>query len=252
MKGRLKVAAAPIEQQSLWDKMVLEERKVEAEKRGMRVCDLEEETSLNLAIEESVTKKNLQQVEKGESKAAAISSTRDQKSDNVSEETVRLKTIHLEELSDNQADIDDEKLFDYELARSEESNSALNTRNTNSSASCDIQYGEIELELSPWQLYLPQDLSTRILDFLGDIDMCGYLSLLAKTNCFKPNESIYRSLCEFIYSAQSKKKKFIVENWKSWRNMLGECSHISVYAVSSNFLRTSLRMDYFFHTAIFA
>ena len=173
MKGRLKVAAAPIEQQSLWDKMVLEERKVEAEKRGMRVCDLEEETSLNLAIEESVTKKNLQQVEKGESKAAAISSTRDQKSDNVSEETVRLKTIHLEELSDNQADIDDEKLFDYELARSEESNSALNTRNTNSSASCDIQYGEIELELSPWQLYLPQDLSTRILDFLGDIDMCG-------------------------------------------------------------------------------
>lgn len=227
MKGRWKTVAAPVEQQSLWDKMVLEERKVEAEKRGMRVCDLEEETSLNLAIEASVIKKNLMEVGKGVSKTATSSSL-DQGSVDVvvcssSEEKMQLKMTHLLENADgNQADIDDEKLFDYEVVRSEVSNSTLDTRNTSNTASSDIPDGDIELELSPWQLYLPQDLSTRILDFLGDIDMCGYLSLLAKTNCFKPTESIYRSLCEFIYSAQSKKKKFNVENWKSWRNMLGE------------------------------
>jgi hypothetical protein len=88
---------------------------------------------------------------------------------------------------------------------------------------------EIEIiELSIWQLYLPQDVTNKILIFLSDPDMYGYLNFIAKTNPFKPNEVVYKSLCSIIYTAQSKKKSMVVENWKTWKNMLGELCCICI------------------------
>ena len=48
-----KVAEESTLQLSIWETMVSEERKLEAERRGIRVCDLEEETSLFQALEDS-------------------------------------------------------------------------------------------------------------------------------------------------------------------------------------------------------
>eukprot|EP00596_Hydrurales_sp_CCMP1899_P009106 CAMPEP_0119044944 /NCGR_PEP_ID=MMETSP1177-20130426/35901_1 /TAXON_ID=2985 /ORGANISM="Ochromonas sp, Strain CCMP1899" /LENGTH=171 /DNA_ID=CAMNT_0007015899 /DNA_START=12 /DNA_END=524 /DNA_ORIENTATION=+ len=45
---------------SIWETMVLEERKLEAERRGIRVCDLEEEIILSRALEESTERAKLE------------------------------------------------------------------------------------------------------------------------------------------------------------------------------------------------
>jgi hypothetical protein len=75
-------------------------------------------------------------------------------------------------------------------------------------------------ELCIWQTHLPPEITIKILQILLDPDMCGYLCCVAKTNPFKPPEAVYRSLCEKIYTNQTRRKQLVVENWVSWRNML--------------------------------
>ena len=73
-------------------------------------------------------------------------------------------------------------------------------------------------KIGKWFL-LPVELIDKILYFLADADMCGYLNVTSKTT-FVPSERVYHYLCEMIYLKQTKKKKLVVENWKSYKNVL--------------------------------
>ena len=228
---------------SIWETMVLEERKLEAERRGIRVCDLEEEASLFQALEESVPVAQRLQDDKSDKKSISSSSGAN-KSDQSSASSLRGKARNASRVfspphigivtdqnsgksapceNDDDGHFDDDELRLQILVAQSESDKIPGDVPSNSVSDSFVPLkSEIVQELSIWQLYLPQDLTNKILLFLGDVDMCGYLLQLAKTNCFKPNESIYQKLCEYVYTAQSKKKKLVVENWKSWRNMLGD------------------------------
>jgi hypothetical protein len=121
------------------------------------------------------------------------------------------------EEDDNQV-VDDE---DFNEIQNEILLNNINEKMKNIIINVDSNIEEMEIvELSLWQLYLPQDVTNKILIFLSDPDMYGYLNFIAKTNPFKPNEVVYKSLCSIIYTAQSKKKSLNVENWKTWKNML--------------------------------
>ena len=257
-----KVAEESTLQLSIWETMVSEERKLEAERRGIRVCDLEEETSLFQALEDSVPKN--QQPQQGKSNKTAISEKNSAalltaRVSHLEPSLIGVNTVDGNHGKTTTGDDDDERNFDDEelkqqilvaLSTSEKSAGEVKKK---SPAARDIP-AEVAIiqELSIWQLFLPQDLTDRILLFLGDVDMCGYLLQVAKTNCFKPNESIYKNLCEHIYTAQSKKKKLVVENWKSWRNMLGEVpslhsagsEHISSLQIYFDILRDTARLLY--------
>ena len=67
---------------------------------------------------------------------------------------------------------------------------------------------------------IPVEISDLILSFLGDIDMCGYLPMIAKESAIIPTETIYEQLCRRVYLRQSSKRLINVSNWGSWRNML--------------------------------
>ena len=218
-----------IAEESLWDQMVLEERRVEADKRGIRVCDIEEEASLTLALEESRLKKSEKNVtKKTESTGASLShlvttNIRDKRpatsmvvKDNV---TVASSSSNCQDDVDDSSNLEDNSYLDHfedlKISAQKPISKSSDDSTTDSNTPVILQ------ELSIWQLLLPQELGIKILGFLGDIDMCGYLLQVAKSNCFRPTESVYKALCEHIYTAQSRKKKLIVENWESWRNMLG-------------------------------
>jgi hypothetical protein len=233
MEGDLSTSAETVvSEQSLWDKMLLEERKIEAEKRGLRVCDIEEETSLTLALEESVIKKNRDRGAKPQLEDSNLSPQNEQikSASSVTDDTiVSIRSKRVLALSDSVVkDLDDRKItgdndddgqFQDEIIKCQ---IPLKTIPSQSTEFLSTVTDDTPLqELSIWQLSLPHDLGMKVLDFLQDIDMCGYLNQIAKTNCFRPTEAVYKTLCEYIYTAQSKKKKLIVENWKSWRNMLG-------------------------------
>ena len=70
-----------------------------------------------------------------------------------------------------------------------------------------------------WHL-LPIDITHKILNYIGDVDMIGYLYQLSKTPVFKPTEECCRRLCETIYLGQTSKGKIKLENWRSWKNMI--------------------------------
>jgi hypothetical protein len=215
MEGKGSDTKEMIAEKSLWDQMVLEERRLEADKRGIRVCDVEEEASLTLALEESRVKK---QLEKDGTDIAQ--SNRGSLPDFHLPNTNDKRTISQMGSNNCQDDADDNSYLDH-LSDLKLSAQKPIVGIADESV-IDDSDSVIRQELSIWQLFLPQDLSTKILGFLGDIDMCGYLPQIAKTNCFRPTEPIYKALCEHIYTAQSRKKKLIVENWASWRNMLGK------------------------------
>ena len=187
---------------SIWDKMVLEERKLEAEKRGVRVCDLEEEVSLSLAIEESSvlkqiseqenkTKKNgSQSTTNNSSNSHTSSSSRNSNSSSIYQGEIEgllspsdISTSGTDEKGGNEVEGDDDEkegdrmMFEDEDGRlSEEGLSLMSAPLTRiNTASASATETAEEQELSIWQLYLPQELSNKILTFLGDVDMCGYL-----------------------------------------------------------------------------
>lgn len=80
---------------------------------------------------------------------------------------------------------------------------------------------QLQITIKPgrWHL-LPWGLSDKILDYIVDPDMLGYLSQICKLAIFKPSEDCYRRICEITYLGQTSKGKLRIENWKSWRNMM--------------------------------
>jgi hypothetical protein len=67
---------------------------------------------------------------------------------------------------------------------------------------------------------LPLDITDKILNYIGDVDMFGYLYQLSKLSIFRPTEECFRRLCEIIYLGQTSKGKLKIENWKSWKSMI--------------------------------
>ena len=80
---------------------------------------------------------------------------------------------------------------------------------------------QLKIPIKPgrWHL-LPWGLSDKVLNYIGDPDMLGYLSQISKLSIFKPSEECYRDICETTYLGQTTKGKLRIENWKSWRNMM--------------------------------
>lgn len=67
---------------------------------------------------------------------------------------------------------------------------------------------------------LPHELVDKILMYLADVDMCGYI-LIASKSTFQPSEVIFKFLCELIYLKQTRKKQLNVSNWgNSWKSMI--------------------------------
>jgi hypothetical protein len=67
---------------------------------------------------------------------------------------------------------------------------------------------------------LPIEISNIILLFMGDIDMCGVLKLVAKNSPFQPTELVYLNLCERVYLSQSSKKQISLTHFKLYKEML--------------------------------
>jgi hypothetical protein len=205
---------------SLWEKMIIEERKTEAVRRGVRVCDLEEETQLSLALEESLTiRQNSERVARGQN-ASILNAN-----NSPSKRTVSFQKAAVTNGTDlgsgcKQDDGDESQESDYEYKAVEDVTSIGHPTFSATVASKEAVDILTTTPLSQWQTRLPHDVADRILVYLGDADMCGYLNMVAKTNCFYPSETVYKFLCELTYLTQSKKKLIVVENWKSWRNML--------------------------------
>jgi hypothetical protein len=66
---------------------------------------------------------------------------------------------------------------------------------------------------------LPQVVVDIVLVYLGDPDMCGYLSMISKT-VFQPSETVYRFLCQYIYPKQALKRFCDIRRWGTWKEML--------------------------------
>mmetsp|Transcript_10734 Transcript_10734/g.14795 ORF Transcript_10734/g.14795 Transcript_10734/m.14795 type:complete len:269 (-) Transcript_10734:48-854(-) len=82
-----------------------------------------------------------------------------------------------------------------------------------------VEAHETEDKVGSWHR-LPMEVVDKILFYLADVDMCGYL-LIASKSTFKPSEVVYKYLCELIYLKQTSRKKLDVQKWNnSWKNMI--------------------------------
>ncbi len=73
-------------------------------------------------------------------------------------------------------------------------------------------------ECGPW-IRLANELVDKILIYVGDADMCGYLRIASKT-VFQPSETVYKFLCEISYLRQVAKKQLLLSNWNTYYIML--------------------------------
>ena len=80
------------------------------------------------------------------------------------------------------------------------------------------QEQELEESSGPWHK-LPPEIVDKILIILGDIDMCGYLLSTSKST-FIPSETVFRYLCSITYPRQTARKQLVVNNWRTWKNMM--------------------------------
>lgn len=91
---------------------------------------------------------------------------------------------------------------------------------------------------SIWVNFLT-DVAEIVLEFLGEIDTCGYLNMICKNWNIIPNERTYKILCEHVYTSQTAKKKLNVMHFGgSWRKMLTTRPRLRTNGVY--WLRTSL------------
>lgn len=206
----------------IWEKMVLQERRQAAQKVGKRVSDLEEEASMLSAMQQSL--ENDKQNEHETERTSTIDNPRVSAAILVSSGDDRNRTVETGKVAANNCDpslADDNDHDDLDQPHEFENISSSYDYNQtashlNASTSTDES---IQEKPSIW-LKLPVELAQRILIILGDVDMLGYLNLVAKRNPFKPTEYVYRTLCHDIFPRQTIKKKLLVERWRSWRNML--------------------------------
>jgi hypothetical protein len=201
----------------IWEDMLINERKQLCAKTGTRVSDWEEENSLLQAIKESLESDNdslrVQQPHMSLSQPRSasykrISSADDtlfQKSDNQKEAEVEAE----EELQT------DMMVIEQNMPRLRLSDEKAVIDRLDEMSSAVITADEDE---SCW-MRLPYEIAQRILIILGDIDMCGYLLMVAKHHPFKPSEVVFRSICESTFPRQTLKKKIQIDRWKLWKNM---------------------------------
>lgn len=180
----------------LWQRMATEEMRREARARGIRLSELEEERAMQAAMQESTS------IVVNASITTGTTSS-----------TLGIINEHVSNKDEGPVEFDEEQPdCDHHLPHD---NDGINV-----AFSPATMLSSTNSELSIWQTHLPSEITVKILQLLLDPDMCGYLSCVAKTNPFKPNEAVYKAMCEKIYTNQTRKKQLVVENWVSWRNML--------------------------------
>lgn len=73
---------------------------------------------------------------------------------------------------------------------------------------------------SIWLRFLPE-LAEIVMEYLDEIDTCGYLGMVCRHWTMKATERTYRRLCHRVYLQQTQKKSLNVNQWGGlWRNML--------------------------------
>lgn len=173
---------------NFWEQMVTEERKRRAKVLGVRVCDLEDEETLQATMAASAADDAVVAMDDAN---ALIDETK--AGSELDEELYVEDVVEGSKISLPQA-----------------------------SATCEpvpvAPAKGKQPEGGPW-IRLPNELTDRILMYVGDPDMCGYL-LMASKSVFQPREHIYRYLCEAIYPRQTVKKTAHLEKWTSWKHML--------------------------------
>lgn len=187
-----------IEPNTIFESMIINERRALAHQLGVRVADLEDAFNLELAIGESrVTAETSASSIRGNASAEQSSS--------LAEKTLAPTA---QEREDMQEPDDEMKL-------------ASEDQPTSFSYDSITTLTQEEQERSRWWL-LPTELSDRILLFVGSVDMLGYLHMVAKTNGFKPSEAVYKRLAEIVYPSQfGANTRLQTSNWgDSWRNLL--------------------------------
>ncbi len=196
---------------SIWEKMVNEERKSKAAILGVRVCDLEEEEVLIQSIEANL---NLNPTE-------LVTS-------NATDHQISRNTLYPSVNSNEKPNKEDLAEHDdfHKLKESHASIIPKKSIKSSASASESAPASTISALIGPviddgsgpW-IHLMQELVDKILIYVGDIDMCGYLKQTCKT-VFQPTERVYRFLAEVIYLRQASRKQLVVSNWLSYGNML--------------------------------
>lgn len=174
---------------NFWEQMVTEERKRRAKVLGVRVCDLEDEETLQATMAASAADDAVVAMDDAN---ALIDETK--------------AGSELDEESYVEDVVEAHKMISLPQA----------------SFTCEpvpvAPAKGKQPEGGPW-IKLPNELTDRILMYVGDPDMCGYL-LMASKSVFQPSEHIYRYLCEAIYPRQTVKKTAHLEKWTSWKHML--------------------------------
>jgi len=186
--------------------MTTEELRVKAHQLGLKVSELEEQQALVETIEasrtseQSMPKDIIEQVVKLSSEeVSAVAAFPKAHS---------TRKIELEEDDDAQYFDKDSVLF------KPRANQNIHSNNNN----VVPELSELVEEGGKWHT-LPYEMVDRILMFLGDIDMMGYLAITSRTT-FQPSEVVYEYLCRITYPMQTAKKTLQVENWLNWKNML--------------------------------
>jgi hypothetical protein len=182
---------------SIWEQMVIEERKTKAAALGVRVCDLEEEDELLQSIQENLNINN-----------------------NVQETNKKGSLKNKEHKIESAANENDESYFDqtnFNLKVSSLSSlkPVIPTISTPTIASTSLIN---KLPCGPW-IHLIRELIDKVLVYVGDPDMLGYLKISSKS-VFQPSEAVFRAICQQIYLQQTAKKQLVLSNWLSYENML--------------------------------
>lgn len=198
---------------SLWEKMLISEMKKQATKRNQKVSDIEEESNLIQAMSESL---NNEANSISEIHNNSISETLKPMTINASHpKSLNGTTLSIDNNS-KKLEIEPEDTFDDATLSKLMLNSELDI---SSSMSVNNDDHEQEEDVCIW-LKLPTEISHKIIIMLGDVDMCGYLNMIAKNNPFRPSEYVFRNICQNIFTNQTVNKKFQLDKWKTWKNMM--------------------------------
>lgn len=68
--------------------------------------------------------------------------------------------------------------------------------------------------------FLPRDVGRIVCQILGDVDMMGYLKVIAKDWVIFGDEQLYEEQATRIYQSQTGKQMMNVSKWGSWLDML--------------------------------
>lgn len=201
----MEVILSTVVMASLWDQMILEERKAKAKVLGVRICDVEEEESLVDSLKQSLFLDC----------ATAVSKS--------------IETENLNSKEHSKANSEHGSIIHIDFEHNDELSYTVTTEQkkiehaTNPTVSTDrLMYqkhiNRFNNDSGPWHQLVPE-LVDKILIYMGDVDMCGYLGMASKT-VFKPSEAVYRALCEMIYLKQTAKKQLLLSNWVTFKNMI--------------------------------